>query len=84
MFSSQKTFEKHPIPVRWSFSVKNIQLMVSSKETSQGTHLLAVRKVAVMGLLTPTDNLLRSHRVSHMHDFTSKRCTIHFSSINLI
>jgi hypothetical protein len=37
-----------------------------------------------MEMLPPTANLLRSHRVSNMHCFASKHCTIHFSSKNLI
>jgi len=37
-----------------------------------------------MELLPPTANLLRSHRVSHMHGFASKHCTIRFGGKNLI
>jgi hypothetical protein len=40
MFSSQKTSEKHPMPVKGSFAVKNTKMMVSSKETSQGTYFV--------------------------------------------
>ena len=44
MISTQKTSEKHPIPVKGSFSVKNTQLMVSSKELVEEDILLAVEE----------------------------------------
>ncbi len=38
MFSSQKTTEKHLIPIKGSFSARNTQLMVSSQKPSQQEH----------------------------------------------
>ena len=38
----------------------------------------------ITALLSPTANLLRSHRVSQMHGFASKHCTTHFSNKNQI
>ncbi len=42
------------------------------------------RREAVMELLPPTINLLRSHKVSHMHGFARKHFSIHFSSTDVI
>jgi len=49
MFSSQKTSEKHPIPVKGSFSVKNTQLMVSLRKLLEEHILLAVEESSSHG-----------------------------------
>jgi hypothetical protein len=57
-----------------SFLLRNLLL---GQDPSGGTPFSgSYREEAIMELLPPTTNLLRSHRESHMHGFTRKPCTI--------
>jgi hypothetical protein len=73
---------QYKIIPKTSFLLRNLLV---GQDPSGGTPLSgSYREEAVMEMLPPTSNHLRSHRVSHMHGFASKHCTIYFSSKNLI
>ena len=72
-FSSQKTTEKHPIPVNRHFSARNIQLMVSSQKTfSRKIFCWQLQKEQSWKCSQTTTNLLRDHRVLHINCFARK------------
>ena len=62
---------------KMSFLLRNLLVRY---DPSCGTPLSgSYRWEAVMELLPSTTNLLRSHKVSHMHSFTRKHCMIHLA-----